>query len=80
MYNRDEHGLTPRNREILDFYYYAWCEGYIPPMREVGDAFGIQVNAVANNVRRLAQTGHIIKRPNGATQLNLDKILEDYGW
>lgn len=62
----DAHGLTPRQRRILEVIKHAVeARGYPPSIREMGDAVGLaSSSSVAHQLRSLEQKGFLRRDPN----------------
>jgi repressor LexA len=62
----DSHGLTPRQRRILEFIRDAVeARGYPPSIREMGDAVGLaSSSSVAHQLKMLEQKGFLRRDPN----------------
>jgi repressor LexA len=62
----DEHGLTPRQRRILEVISAAVeSRGYPPSIREMGEAVGLaSSSSVAHQLRTLEQKGFLRRDPN----------------
>jgi repressor LexA len=62
----DEHGLTPRQRRILEVIKAAVeLRGYPPSIREMGEAVGLaSSSSVAHQLRALEQKGFLRRDPN----------------
>ena len=62
----DGHGLTPRQRRILEVIRDAVeSRGYPPSIREMGDAVGLaSSSSVAHQLRSLEQKGFLRRDPN----------------
>src|ERR671912_1308794 len=62
----DEHGLTPRQRRILEVIKAAVeSRGYPPSIREMGEAVGLaSSSSVAHQLRTLEQKGFLRRDPN----------------
>jgi repressor LexA len=62
----DQHGLTPRQRRILEVIKNAVeSRGYPPSIREMGEAVGLaSSSSVAHQLRSLEQKGFLRRDPN----------------
>ena len=62
----DEHGLTPRQRRILEVIKAAVeSRGYPPSIREMGEAVGLaSSSSVAHQLKALEQKGFLRRDPN----------------
>lgn len=62
----DDHGLTPRQRRILDFIQATVeARGYPPSIREMGDAVGLaSPSSVAHQLKTLEAKGFLRRDPN----------------
>lgn len=62
----DAHGLTPRQRRVLEVIKHAVdTRGYPPSIREMGDAVGLaSSSSVAHQLRSLEQKGFLRRDPN----------------
>src|SRR5918994_2961567 len=62
----DEHGLTPRQRRILEVIKAAVeSRGYPPSIREMGEAVGLaSSSSVAHQPKALGQKGFLRRDPN----------------
>jgi repressor LexA len=62
----DEHGLTPRQRRILEVISAAVeSRGYPPSIREMGEAVGLaSSSSVAHQLKTLEQKGFLRRDPN----------------
>jgi repressor LexA len=62
----DDHGLTPRQRRILEVIKEAVdLRGYPPSIREMGEAVGLaSSSSVAHQLRTLEQKGFLRRDPN----------------
>jgi repressor LexA len=62
----DSHGLTPRQRRILEVIKHAVeTRGYPPSIREMGEAVGLaSSSSVAHQLRSLEQKGFLKRDPN----------------
>ncbi len=62
----DEHGLTPRQRRVLEFLREQISDrGYPPSMREIGAAVGlVSTSSVSHQLKSLERLGYIRRDPN----------------
>lgn len=74
---RDADGLTPRQREILDFIRNSLEVLGAPPTRaEIANAFGFaSANAAEEHLKALAKKGNIILEPGSARGIRLVEQL-----
>src|SRR5215207_2506305 len=77
----DEHGLTPRQRRILEVIKAAVeLRGYPPSIREMGEAVGLaSSSSVAHQLRALEQKGFLRRDPNRPRALEVLLPGEDRG-
>ena len=62
--------LTPRQAEALDYILDCYADGYLPSMREIGGALGINSpNGVAGHLRELRTKGYLADANNRPIQL-----------
>ena len=52
-------GLTPRQREVLDFLKTRLVDGLMPTNAEIGAHFGFAVNAAHDHLLALHKKGYI---------------------
>ncbi len=75
--------LTKRQREIFDFILTSLREeGFIPSVREIGEAFGFaSTNAVNTHLDALARKGYISRRPGAARNIEIapDFLIPERG-
>jgi repressor LexA len=75
----DEHGLTPRQRRVLDVISESVrTRGYPPSMREIGESVGLtSSSSVAHQLRKLEDRGFIrrdINRPRAVEVLRPEEF------
>jgi repressor LexA len=75
----DEHGLTPRQRRILEVIKAAVeSRGYPPSIREMGEAVGLaSSSSVAHQLKALEQKGFLRRDPNRPRALEV--LLPSHG-
>ncbi len=76
----DDHGLTPRQRRILEVIKEAVdLRGYPPSIREMGESVGLaSSSSVAHQLRTLEQKGFLRRDPNRPRALEV--LLPDEGF
>lgn len=70
---RDDSGLTPRQRRVLEFLRdEIEKRGYPPSMREIGNAVGLSsVSSVAHQLRTLEGLGYVKRDPHRPRALEI---------